>query len=47
MSVSDAEVEAAARVIAHSEEFNENLWPKYASVARRALEAAAAVRSAA
>jgi hypothetical protein len=33
-------IEAAARVIAHSEEFNAELWRKYAAVAERAVRAA-------
>jgi hypothetical protein len=35
-------IEAAARVLAHREEFNENKWPKYADTTERMLRAAQA-----
>lgn len=38
--ISDAQIEAAARVLAHREEFNSNKWPKYAPVTRAMLIAA-------
>jgi len=43
--VSPAMVEAAARVIAHSEEFRAANWPKYAEVAESAIRAALAVEA--
>lgn len=38
--ITDVEVEAAARVIAHLMEHAQSKWPKYESWARCALEAA-------
>lgn len=43
MTISDAQVEAAARILAHRQEFNENHWPKYAEITRAMLESAAAL----
>lgn len=40
----EAEVEVAARVYAHREEFAEAKWPKYAETTARMLRAAAQVR---
>jgi hypothetical protein len=42
--IPDEEVEAAARVLAHREVFNESKWREYADDARWMLNAAAQVR---
>ena len=44
VGVTSAMTEAAARVIAQREEFDANLWPKYAATARDALRAAMTAR---
>jgi shikimate kinase len=43
MEITAHQIEVAARILAHREEFNENRWPKYAEVAERMLRAALAV----
>lgn len=42
-TVTSAMIEAAARVLARSEEANENKWPKYAETTEEMLRAALAV----
>jgi hypothetical protein len=43
--ITDAEIQAAARLLAHFMDFNESRWPLYSEITESMLRAAASARS--